>query len=1057
MTSVVDRTVQARGLSSSDSASTAEGQSSPPVLELRGTSFPSPPRFEVPEDFKVIWLNTKNRTPEGNIFESEKVINGLTDTTSAVIEAGLSSHGVIGFAKDFFADGEVQTVGKRILENVPGIISALEPLTEIHPFLKAVYIPFKYIYQQEVQRRKNDEKRLALFQKIKDVMLLLLELERFGKDDTRTDPEGNPVLGRIAAICDAMNIDIRECYIVLDAQEGNRYFKKFLKAGSWNKVLDSFVSRFTIRHEELTLALNVRSAITIEEINCDVKHMKRMIDMFTTMFSQRDIARWIQDKGDDYRGNMMRYDTELVSVAGPAGRADRNNLGSVSDEQARNTEAKDITILRIESQKDIESIIQEDLERSSKSYELGLYNLTIEGVPAMMSSLETLTEIHPFLMVAYLPFKLVYQQESQRRENDQKRTTLFEKIKDAMLVLLELKHLDKNDTRTDPEGNPVLSRIALICQDMSTDIKEYYNVLDAREKCSLTVRFLKAASWNKELASIATRFMTRREQLVFALSLQSSITMEEMISNMNKMMDMFATMLSQEERDIGRWIQRNGGDKAVLDSDDSCASLIKYEATLVSVVGPAGRAYKSNLGPVSDPEAKKIAALRYEYQKDIQSIIQENLESSSKRLQLGLDNLSGNLANKIYEADRLMAYLQGGPYSRITDPMIYHVWKDQGWRGSANTRDLVLAIRDYFVERVDDAKFQKERLLMQDDDDNDLETVSLPDSWMTAYLQDKRLRYLEQVFDPDSSGLTAISEINAFTRLRPVGWSLPRWISYWAIGWQIFATKYCHEIGELFSQMFLLKQKIRTQMPGNTRYISDYIEGTWPYVTALTSSIERYDSSAPLLEEKFTDYVQSQEEALKGRLEQIQYDIHALETVTLILRGDPIEQSILVLLALLMRRHLAKMHLCLKQELDQRELDDDMDTITWVVTALWRRFVELQECLRHQQIPDLKQTFEWFSCGLVPQYFYCMMWDFDDGKPLQFRNYCKWQHWTSPKYSMGDLTANELKQLDGDKSIQEFVTERLNAVNQRLDEVEMRLTRQLTTVIDMLTAAAQRM
>jgi hypothetical protein len=62
-------------------------------------------------------------------------------------------------------------------------------------------------------------------------------------------------------------------------------------------VLDSFVSRFTIRHEELTLALNVRSAITIEEINSEcgflllkqsmfaeaecfsVKHMKRSAQM----------------------------------------------------------------------------------------------------------------------------------------------------------------------------------------------------------------------------------------------------------------------------------------------------------------------------------------------------------------------------------------------------------------------------------------------------------------------------------------------------------------------------------------------------------------------------------------------------------------------------------------------------------------------------------------------------------------------------------------------------------------------------------------------------------
>jgi hypothetical protein len=45
---------------------------------------------------------------------------------------------------------------------------------------------------------------------------------------------------------------------------------------------------------------------------------------------------------------------------------------------------------------------------------------------------------------------------------------------------------------------------------------------------------------------------------------------------------------------------------------------------------------------------------------------------------------------------------------------------------------------------------------------------------------------------------------------------------------------------------------------------------------------------------------------------------------------------------LLLRRHVAKMHLCLKQEVDSQELWDDMDTVTWVVDAVWRRFVELK-------------------------------------------------------------------------------------------------------------------
>jgi hypothetical protein len=36
------------------------------------------------------------------------------------------------------------------------------------------------------------------------------------------------------------------------------------------------------------------------------------------------------------------------------------------------------------------------------------------------------------------------------------------------------------------------------------------------------------------------------------------------------------------------------------------------------------------------------------------------------------------------------------------------------------------------------------------------------------------------------------------------------------------------------------------------------------------------------------------------------------------------------------------MHLCLRQEIDSRELDDDADTVTWVVLAVWNRYLELK-------------------------------------------------------------------------------------------------------------------
>ncbi|KAJ7911344.1 hypothetical protein B0H13DRAFT_2482186 [Mycena leptocephala] len=622
-------------------------------------------------------------------------------------------------------------------------------------------------------------------------------------------------------------------------------------------------------------------------------------------------------------------------------------------------------------------------------------NAILEEVPAIMSALETLTEIHPFLKGSFYHYFLIIQLiEVERRENDHKRTTLFKKIKDVMLVLLELKGIGKDDQRTTPEGKPMLSRLGMICKDMKKDIEDCYNVLNAQEKRSVGIKFLKASMWNKELASYATRFTNRRADLTFALSMRSVVTMEEMNS---KMMEMFSTVMSPQEREMGRWISQNGGKEAVLKSEEKCAEMIKFEAALATD-SPAGHADKGR--PVSGEEAKKneakaIAALRKEYREDIQGIIQENMEGFSKRFEMGLDDLGKELGNKIqHQGDRLIKYLQGGPHQRI---------KDKGWRGSAKTRPLVLALRDYFVERVEHSKLPpvSEELVRkrpvssvpkqeeEDDNDDDPETdigVPLPDSWMTAYLQVKRLRYLQQALDPDSSGFTTISEINAFTYARPEDWSFPRWVSYWCIGWQIYATKYCLEIEELFAQMMLLKFEIGVRMPGNKRYVNEYIEGCWQHVTAFTSAVERYDSPPPWLEEKFAGYAQLQESILKERLAKIQYDIDAVETVSLILRGDRIEGSIFILLALLLRRHVAKMHLCLKQEVDSQELWDDMDTVTWVVDAVWRRFMELKEQFQHQGIADLKQVFEGLSCGL-------------------FKNYWDWQSWLQPKYFMdNDMT-----------------------------------------------------
>ncbi|KAJ7166645.1 hypothetical protein C8R46DRAFT_1094966 [Mycena filopes] len=621
----------------------------------------------------------------------------------------------------------------------------------------------------------------------------------------------------------------------------------------------------------------------------------------------------------------------------------------------------------------------------------------VEGVPGFMRLLETLTDVHPFLKAVYLPFKQIYYQETQRRDNDQKRTKLYDTMKDAILVLLELEHVRKDDTRTVPTGERMLSRLAVICNELEQEIRDCYNVVDAQKRRSLAIKYLKAASWNEKLVTYVALFQRRRDELQIALSLKTVMTVEEMNSNVKEikdtMMQMFATMISPQERDIGRWIEQNGGKDVVLASEKKCAELIRYEARLTP---SSGQAVPRPANDDPKTEARAVANLKKEYREDVQLIIQENLESFSRGFKMGLDNLEKDLGKKIqHQGDRVIHHLMGGPHRRIKDWMIFHVWKDQGWKGSAKTRSLVLAIRDYFVERVEHEHnklappehgltlqrpispfpSQRPRSPFPRDDEDDEDTydpaadlsVPLPDNWMMAYLQVKRLHYLQQAMDPDCSGFTTISEVNAFTNARPLDWSLPRWISYWAIGWQISATKYCGQIEELFSQIFLLTKKISMQRPGNKKYVHDYIDYTWEYVTALTSSIDRYDSPSLTLEEKFADYAESQEKEIKEALETIQYKIDNNDTVMAILHGKPIEQRVFVLLALLLKRHLAKIHLCLKQDIDERELVDSLTSIAVVINAAYSRFRDLKDYFLHQRV-DLKQTFEWYSCGLFKNY-----------------------------------------------------------------------------------------
>jgi hypothetical protein len=79
----------------------------------------------------------------------------------------------------------------------------------------------------------------------------------------------------------------------------------------------------------------------------------------------------------------------------------------------------------------------------------------------------------------------------------------------------------------------------------------------------------------------------------------------------------------------------------------------------------------------------------------------------------------------------------------------------QGWKGSAKTRPLILALRDYLVERVehseaaDASTFSISPVTPKRGNDNEYDPETslsnpLPDRWIIEYLQVKRLQFVQR-------------------------------------------------------------------------------------------------------------------------------------------------------------------------------------------------------------------------------------------------------------------------------------------------------------------------
>ncbi|KAI0737618.1 hypothetical protein C8Q80DRAFT_1212220 [Daedaleopsis nitida] len=580
-----------------------------------------------------------------------------------------------------------------------------------------------------------------------------------------------------------------------------------------------------------------------------------------------------------------------------------------------------------------------------------------DKTPALLKTLEKVGEIHPFAAVAVLAFKAVYELELKRRENDKKILAVYGEMRDMMGALSQLRTI-KSEDEVGPDGVSIKARMESLVDDTAADIKKCANTCDTYLKKKVVVKILTGTKWEHLLSKIAGHFHKRRKEFEFALAIHTGLgvdkanakldelgeTTRRIQEKMDTMVEFFKTAATPEQKEIAARVQEKGGSQAVVENDRSLRELVDLYRGTDGTADISGARVRRDVGFDVDD-------LRLEIREDVEVAVARNAETFARKFEMQRKIIVDELSRVVHrEGDRVIDAITAGPHDRIIDPDLHAIWKEMGWRGSTKARHFVLALRDYFRERMEEQK-RNDRL--------EAPRIQQHDEWALDWINVTRLQPIVEAFDDDASNFITVTEANELTTARPKDWSLLHWLAYWAIGWQYTATLYRDKINHLFAKMFALKAHIH---PAVRSSVDTYLHTVWTGISELTTAIDAYYPSEAL-REKFQSYIDDEERRLREGLEAVRYDIDAMDTLVLVTGPGRIEKYVFPMLYLLLKKDYEVMRIARKKVINKDELWDAADTIEWVLHAVHFRYKDLQDIFRQQKL-DPRQQFRTFACGL---------------------------------------------------------------------------------------------
>ncbi|KAF8553591.1 hypothetical protein OG21DRAFT_1441706 [Imleria badia] len=608
-------------------------------------------------------------------------------------------------------------------------------------------------------------------------------------------------------------------------------------------------------------------------------------------------------------------------------------------------------------------------------------NHFVENSKMLMNALDEVGKVHPFIQVAVSVFKVGIQLEITRRQNDEKVLALNSMMCDMMSALVLLKKIGSPKEQTLQIDKSTIEerlqeRMGLIIES----IKSCAKLCDSYQRRHVAVKFFTSIKWQQKFTGVAEQFADHQNAIQSDLQIYISVEitntneiLRTLGKNVTSMMEMvFDRMQSPKERELANFVQSKGG--VTTSPDDQLLKEVirnfqQQQKEDKKSVKEDKKLVKGN--PESDFPVD-LSSFKEELNKEIDIVLAANgkvFERAFEAIEISQREVKGTI---VHESDRvietILAGVNHGPQERILDKDLYHIWKEMGWRGSVKASHFVMAINDYFSAKLNVAINEIQMIANESNPESPTENLkdiasiaqlAIPatpaeDLWTLRYITVNRAQPLIEALDDDGSSFITVNEVNAFTSSRPQGWSLPRWIAYWTMGFEMTTQWYYRRILRLFS---LLSDSSKDVLPANRKVVSQFMHSWSIHATedllAGCRDVNDWDGmdwADHSIFLKFKSWVLENEGRMNKVLRTLVYYIDQDNTLNIVTGGSRPETYVMPLLYLLLERCHSVMKQAHDVVLHPEELNVLHYSISSVHSAIRDRVEKLQAIYKLQNI-----------------------------------------------------------------------------------------------------------